>query len=114
MSDKDKGNKVIIKKLNREFPSDNRIARFKHEHRLTNKFNLRDVIKALDFIAKDKTYLIVLEDICAVSLDKILKQRKIDVDEFLNLSIKITEILRDIQVEIDIESKQEINLDFEK
>jgi len=84
---------VIIKVLKGEYPNPERIVRFKREYELLIGLNLEGTIKAYSLESFNNSYAILMEDFGAEALNKLLGKRKLTLNEFLNLSIKITEIL---------------------
>lgn len=84
---------VIIKILKGEYPNPERIVRFKREFEILKGLTLEGTIKVYSLESFGNTCAIVMEDFGAESLKKILEKRKLNLNEFLRLSIKITEIL---------------------
>ncbi len=84
---------VIIKILNTEFPTSAAVARFKLEHSILKSLDIRGVIKSYAFDKDQNIHYLVNEDINGESLSKILKNKSLNFEEFLTISIKITDIL---------------------
>ncbi len=84
---------VILKILNDEFPSPERVARFRREYEITRNLELPGVIVAYNLQKHRHTFMIVLDDFGAQSLDRLLKTGPIPPLDFLPLTIQITDIL---------------------
>jgi len=84
---------VILKALNREYPSPQEIARFRREYEITRNLDVKDAIGVHALEHYKNSLMIVLEDFGGQSLASILPLRKFEIAEFLNLAIKTTIIL---------------------
>ena len=84
---------VILKVLRQEYPTPDAIARFKLEYDITCNLNLEGVIKTYGLEKYQYSLLMVLEDFGGESLTRLFKNRKLHLEEFLILAIRITEIL---------------------
>src|SRR4030042_6222651 len=84
---------VIIKVLKGEYPNPERIVRFKREYEILKGINLEGVIKAYSLEKYNNSYAFIMEDFHAESIKNILEKRKLNLNEFFKLSIKISEIL---------------------
>lgn len=90
---------VIIKLLNYEYPTPSQTARFQHEFNLTKKIHehlQKLAIQPVEMIKYKNSYALVLEDFEAVSLADNLKKGPLNIDVFLHLAIKITDIIGQI------------------
>ncbi|GAB4188930.1 MAG: AAA family ATPase [Coleofasciculaceae cyanobacterium] len=87
---------VILKVLRQEYPTPDAIARFKLEYDITRNLNLEGVIKTYGLEKYQYSLLMVLEDFGGESLTRLFKNRKLHLEEFLILAIRITEILGEI------------------
>ena len=88
---------VILKFLNRNYPTPAQIRRYKQEYHLTCQLNAPGIIKAYSLETWQRSYAIVLEDFGAISLKQWLKQReRFALQEFLLLAIAIAESLGQI------------------
>ncbi len=90
--------KVVIKVINNEQPSSQKIARFKHEYRLMKKLDISGVVRAYDLIAFNDNYAIILEYFSGESLSKCIIPN-ISINLFLDLAISIIKIIRTIHHE---------------
>ena len=87
---------VIIKILKGEFPKPSAVARFRREYELMKDLTIDGVVRVYSLEKHSKRYAIIMEDFGADSLEKILKERKLYLTKFLELAIKISEILGEI------------------
>ncbi|NEP81899.1 MAG: serine/threonine-protein kinase PknK [Okeania sp. SIO3B3] len=91
------GQSVILKFLNREYPSTEEIRRYKQEYRLTSQLESPSIIKAYSLEEWHRSYVIILEDFGGISLKQWLQERQeLSVEEFLFLAIAMTESLGEI------------------
>lgn len=84
---------VIIKVLKGEYPSPDKITRFTREYEILRDLNLEGVIKVFSLKSYNNSYAIMMEDFGGKSIKKALETRKLNLNEFLKLSIRISYIL---------------------
>jgi len=84
---------VIIKLLNREYPSNTELSNFIREFEMINKITQDGIIKAYCMEKYNNSPAIILEDIGAESVAKVLEKFKPSIDEKLSLAIKMTDSL---------------------
>jgi histidine kinase len=87
---------VILKVLRQEHPTPDAIARFKLEYDITRNLNLEGVIKTYGLEKYQYSLVMVMEDFGGESLTRLLNNRKLHLEEFFILAIRITEILGEI------------------
>jgi PAS domain S-box-containing protein len=88
---------VILKCLNREYPTFEQIRGYKQEYSLTCQVESPGIVKAYSLEEWQRSYAIVLEDFGGISLKQWLNQRgQISLKEFLDLAIAISESLAQI------------------
>ncbi len=87
---------VILKLLNKTYPSPVELARFNHEFRIPGLLNLKGVIQVHGLEKVNNTLVMVLEDSGGESLDRIIAQGPVTLTDFLPLSIRIADILGQI------------------
>jgi len=93
----DDGQPVILKFLNRDYPTPEQIRRYRQEYHLTCQLNSPGIIKAYQLEEWHRSYAIVLEDFGAISLKQWLEEQEtLPLQEFLCLAIAITESLGQI------------------
>ncbi|MDY7007808.1 MAG: AAA family ATPase [Cyanobacteriota bacterium] len=91
------GQPVILKFLNREYPTTEEIRRYKQEYHLTCQLDSPSIIKAYGLEKYQRSYTIALEDFGGISLKKWLEEcQKFSLEEFLFMAIAITESIREI------------------
>lgn len=84
---------VVIKVLKGEYPDPEKIVRFKREYEILKELNLEGTVKAYSLENYNNSCAIIMEDFGAESMRNILNKRKLNLNEFFKISIKITEIL---------------------
>ncbi|MBF0395418.1 MAG: AAA family ATPase [Desulfobacterales bacterium] len=84
---------VILKIINQKLPTNEIIEKFKHEYNIVSKLNFDGIIKVYGIEKHNDTFAIVMEDFYGESLKKIISKKTFDIQEALQLGIKITEIL---------------------
>ncbi len=89
---------VILKVLKQEYPTPQELTRYKQEYQITRSLNLEGVVKTYGLEEYQRTLVLILEDFGGKSLKQLLDEPgwELSLKEFLNLAIKITEILGDI------------------
>ena len=92
------GKAVILKALKEDYPTPNELTRYKQEYEITRSLNLEGVVKAYSLEPYQRSLVIILEDFGASSLKQLMNdsvgaQRLTPLAEFLNIAIKIAEIL---------------------
>ena len=87
---------VILKLLRENYPTPEELTRYKQEYRITHNLNIRGVIKAEALLEYGNSFVIVFEDFGGESLKKLLQQQQFNLQECLQLGIKITENLESI------------------
>lgn len=86
---------VIVKVLNYEYPSEEKIAQFKYEYELINNIKINGVITEYELIKYKRSYGIVFEDFGGISLSNIDFSKWNLIDK-LKLCIEIIDILEQI------------------
>ena len=87
---------VIIKILKKEYPTPEKLNKFKTEYDICNSLNICGVIKNYDLVKYGHTLAVIMEDFEGVSLDSIISKKKIDIKLFLEIAIKIASIIGEI------------------
>lgn len=91
--------KVIIKILKSDYPTQEQIGRFKHEYEVNVElfeFMPKFIIKPLHYIKWQNTYAIILEDIGAISISEWLQNNKFSLQLFLKNAIAMADALGQI------------------
>ncbi|MGB3509953.1 MAG: AAA family ATPase [Microcoleaceae cyanobacterium] len=90
---------VIIKVLKQDYPSPQELTRYKQEYEITHNLKVEGVIKAYSLEPWNRTLAIILEDIGASSLKKLMSEQKYSLKTFLKTAIELTNILGKIHAE---------------
>ena len=91
---------VVIKLLNRDYPTQGEIADFRREYGTTRSLaNLPSVISVYDLIEYGNSLAMILEDFGAQSLKEFISQKPLNLEDFLAISIKISQALQEIRSE---------------
>lgn len=87
---------VILKVLKLDYPLPQELARYKQEYEITSAFKFPGVIQAYSLEKFNNTLVIVFEDFGGESLNLIINKQPLDLKQFLEIAIKITEIIEKI------------------
>ncbi|MBD1808828.1 AAA family ATPase [Microcoleus sp. FACHB-SPT15] len=92
---------VILKVLKEDYPTPNELTLYRQEYEITHNLNLEGVVKAYGLEPYQRTLVIILEDFGASSLKQLMnepvgKRPVVPLPKFLNIAIKIVEILGNI------------------
>ncbi len=88
---------VIVKVLNKPYPTREEIVRYRREFQITRSLqDLPGIIKVYDLKEHQNTLALILEDFGADSLDRIMTIRKPDIKELLEISVMIAGGLAEI------------------
>ncbi len=87
---------VIFKVLKHEYPTPEKITRYKQEYEITKSLKIDGVAKAYSLEKFQNTLVIVLEDFGGESLKTLMSSLNFNLIEILKIAIKITQILTEI------------------
>ena len=87
------GAQVVLKLLNREYPTSAETARFQREYALLRSLDLEGVVKAYTLEPFMHSLVMVLEDFGGDALSNVLRKDPLDVPTFLHVATKITKHL---------------------
>lgn len=87
---------VILKFLKEEYPNPASLIRYKQEYEITQRLNIKGVIKAYSLEKYQAALVMVLEDFGGESLKILMNSQRFSLLEFLELAIDITKILGEI------------------
>jgi len=90
------GSLVVIKILSIEYPNLQDIARIKHEYEILKNLNIAGVVKAYNLEKYNNRFALILENIDGVSLDQMIKTQKIELHDFLQIAIQISQSLGEL------------------
>jgi predicted ATPase/GAF domain-containing protein len=80
----------ILKILKENYPTASELTRYKQEYTITRSLDSDSIIKAYELQRLDNTLTMVLEDFGGQSLKFLISQRQLNLEEFLQIAIKIT------------------------
>ncbi len=84
---------VIIKLLNKEYPSTKELSTFLREYEILNRITGEGIIDVYGVEKYNNNVAIILEDIGGESVDKVLQSTKVGINEKLSLAIQMTNSL---------------------
>jgi len=90
------GIKVIIKLLNDEYPSIDKLTGFRREYEITNRLSGEKIIKMYELINNKNGLLMVMEDFGGKSLAHVIKNGYLNLDDKLFLAVNIIDALSQI------------------
>ncbi|MDJ0533203.1 MAG: AAA family ATPase [Xenococcaceae cyanobacterium MO_207.B15] len=83
----------ILKILKENYPTPSELTRYKQEYEFTRSFNVDSIVKAYDLQRYENSLVMFLEDFGGQSLNYLLSQSQLSLEEFLTITIKTTESL---------------------
>lgn len=87
---------VIGKTLSGEYPSPDALLRFKSEYELLTRINISGVIKVFEMEKLGDRPIFFMEDFVGLSLKDYIKNEKVYLEEFIDITIKVIKILKQI------------------
>lgn len=87
---------IIIKLLKQEYPTAEELSRYRTEYQITKSLNLPGVVRVYELQKYKNSLVMILEDFGGDSLQFLLQQKSLNLIEFLQISIAITESLAQI------------------
>jgi diguanylate cyclase (GGDEF)-like protein len=87
---------VVVKFINKEYPTDLECSYFLREYELTRKFSSDAIIKAYDFVKYNNSYALILEDFGGESLDTSFICNEFELKEKIALFLKLTNALIEV------------------
>lgn len=87
------GMPVVLKILKNDFPSIEELARYRREYEVTSAVEAPGVVRGHDLRRHEKTLFMVLEDFGGKSIAELLRDRSLEIDEFLETGIQIAQAL---------------------
>ncbi len=84
---------AILKILKAEYPSLDAITSLKHEYKITENFNLENVVKVLRLENHDNRLALVFEDFGGQSLKQLLSTRKLELNSFMSIAVQMAQAL---------------------
>ncbi len=87
---------VILKSLRSEYPKLEQVTRLRQEYQLTKNLKIKGIVKALDLIAFDNKFALVLEDFNGISLQDYFLFHSFSIKEILQIGIQLSVILTEL------------------
>ncbi len=87
---------VIIKYLNRDYPSFSELLQFRNQYTITKNLNLAGIVKPYSLELYRNSYALVMEDFGGVSLREYTKERQLELSEFLAIALQLADILNEL------------------
>ena len=87
---------IILKILKENYPTPLEVNRYQQEYKIACSFNEESIIKAYDLQRYKNTLVMVLEDFGPRFFKLLLSQSQLNLEDFINIAIKITEGLATI------------------
>jgi serine/threonine protein kinase len=87
---------VILKMLNDDYPSPERVARFRQEYEIIQRLELDGVVKAHALEMVNHSPVIILEDFGGESLNYFVRNSPLGLADFLPLAVRLVEALGQI------------------
>lgn len=81
---------VVLKQLNRKFPTSDELEQFQREHDIISSFDSELIVRVFGIEKYGNTRVMVMEDFGGESLDRLLPEWRFDLEEFIRLSIRIS------------------------
>ncbi|ETR70794.1 MAG: multi-sensor signal transduction multi-kinase [Candidatus Magnetoglobus multicellularis str. Araruama] len=87
---------VMIKTLNQEFPSNEKLDGFRHEYEIGRQLNFDGIIEMYSLEPLENSLFLVMEDFDAVSLQSLIAQNQMSLDYGLHIAKRLCTILEKI------------------
>ncbi|BAY27855.1 multi-sensor signal transduction multi-kinase [Calothrix sp. NIES-2100] len=87
---------VVMKVVNKEYPTLTDIARLKHEYDITQAINISGVVKSYSLKNYHGSLVLILEDFGGESLHQFMKIQELKINEFLSIAMKLVETLGEL------------------
>ncbi len=88
---------VVIKLLKSEYPGPDELKDFQSEYNIARSLDsVEGIVQNYTMIDFQNTKAIILEDFGGISLDRIIKEKKLEIKNFLYVAIKCAGILEEI------------------
>nr|WP_265266662.1 serine/threonine-protein kinase PknK [Spirulina subsalsa] len=91
-----KGNSVVIKLLQQDYPSFNDLLQFRNQYTIAKNLNIPGIIHPYSLETYQHSYLLVMEDCGGVSLREYLRHQDLSLSQVLNIAIQLAQILHDL------------------
>ncbi|MDJ1182465.1 trifunctional serine/threonine-protein kinase/ATP-binding protein/sensor histidine kinase [Roseofilum casamattae] len=88
--------KVVIKFLRNSYPSFNELVQFRNQYAIAKNLDSAGILQPLSLERYGNGYALVMEDLGAISLDKLLTTDELDLERCLDIAIQLAEILQEL------------------
>lgn len=95
-TDKKDNRAVVIKLLNKQYPSPEELSKFRREYNIAKNLKVEGVVDTMSLQKYGNTLLIVMEDFFGDSINELIQKKEISLKEFLSIGIRIAETLSEI------------------
>ena len=86
-------NSFLAKKLKSKSPSHQELANFQHEVRVLKENAMDGVPKVISHVEEGGHYTILSEDFNGITLQQFLKESRLSISQFLEISLKLAEVI---------------------
>jgi predicted ATPase/signal transduction histidine kinase len=87
---------VIIKYLNRDYPSFKELLQFRNQYTITKNLSLSGVVVSYNLISCGNSYALVMEDFGGISLKEYVQTQEITLEKFLKIALQLADILQEL------------------
>ncbi|MDJ1182466.1 trifunctional serine/threonine-protein kinase/ATP-binding protein/sensor histidine kinase [Roseofilum casamattae] len=91
--------KVVIKLLRNSYPSFSELLQFRNQYAIAKNLDSARILQPLSLERYGNGYVLVMEDVGAISLDKLLTTEELDLERCLDIAIKLADILHELDRE---------------
>ncbi|MBD2597986.1 AAA family ATPase [Nostoc spongiaeforme FACHB-130] len=84
---------VVIKLLNREYPTFSELLQFQNQYTITKELDFSGIVRPLSLDTYRNGYALVMEDFGGFSLREYLKTQKLTLQEFLIIALQMCDVL---------------------
>lgn len=87
---------VVIKVLQREYPSFNELVQFRNQYTITKNLPIPGIVCPLSLETWQNSYALVMEDVGSISLRQYAQAHVLSLPEKLMIAVQLAEILNDL------------------
>ncbi len=87
---------VILKTLKEDYPSREELARYQQEYDITKSLDIEEVIRPLKKEIKNNRPILVFEDVGGKSLNRLIRENRLSIDELMEIAISLAKGLQGI------------------
>ncbi|ASS75516.1 hypothetical protein CIG75_11335 [Tumebacillus algifaecis] len=88
------GQTAIIKAMKTEYPPLQEVVRWKREYEIASSLDCDGIVRPLALETRGNGVVLVLEDFGGESLSELMQQKRLNLHQFLDIAISLTETLR--------------------